>query len=50
MRAEHVVVEAEAPQVVEIARRAVEQAHDDAFAVERGQRRDAQVDFAAQRS
>ena len=49
MRAQHVVVEAQAAQIVEIARRAVEQAHDDAFAVERGQRGNAQIDFAAQR-
>ena len=47
---EHAVVEAQAAQIVEIARRAVEQAHDDAFAVQRRQRRNAQVDFAAQRS
>ena len=45
---EHVLVEAQPPQIVEIARRAVEQAHDDAFAVERGQRGNAQIHFAAQ--
>ena len=38
----------EPAQVVEIARGAVEQAHDDAFAVERGQRGDAEIDFAAE--
>ena len=45
---QHAVVEAQAAQVVEIAGGAVEQAHDDAFAVERGQGGDAQVHFAAQ--
>ena len=45
---QHAVVEAEPAQIVEIARRAVEQAHDDAFAVERGQRGNAQIHFAAQ--
>ena len=45
---QHVVVEAEAAQVVEIAGGAIEQAHDDAFAVERGQRGDAEIDFAAE--
>ncbi len=48
MRDEHVVVEAEAAEVVEIARGAVEQAHDDAFAVERGQGGNAEIDFAAE--
>jgi hypothetical protein len=36
-------------EIVEIARRAIEQAHDDAFAVERRQRGNAQIDLAAQR-
>ncbi len=46
---EHVLVEAEAFQIVEIAGRAVQQTHHDAFAVKRGQRGNAEVDFAAQR-
>ena len=45
---QHAVVEAQPAQVVEIARGAVEQAHHHAFAVERRQRGDAQVHFAAQ--
>ena len=48
MLAQHVVVEAQAAEIVEIARGAVEQAHHDAFAVERRQRGDAEIDFAAQ--
>ncbi len=46
---QHVVVEAERIKVVEIASRAVQQAHDDAFAVQRRQRGNAQIDLAAQR-
>ena len=46
---QHVLVEAQALQIVEIAGGAVEQTHHDAFAVERGQSRNAQIDFAAQR-
>ena len=46
--AQHVVVEAQPAQIVEIARRAVEQAHHHAFAVQRGQRGNAQIHFAAQ--
>jgi hypothetical protein len=45
---QHAVVEAEAAEIVEIARRAVEQAHHDALAVQGGQGRDAEVDFAAE--
>src|SRR6266513_5964928 len=45
---EHAVVEPQTQQIVEIARRAVEQAHHNAFAVERGQGRDTQIDFAPQ--
>ncbi len=45
---QHVVVEAQPAQVVEIARGAVEQAHHHAFAVERGQGGDAQIHLAAQ--
>ena len=50
MRASMRVVETEAAQIVEIAGGAIEQAHDDAFAVERGQRGNAEVDFAARGS
>ena len=46
--AQHEVVEAQPAQIVEVAGGAVEQAHDDAFAVEGGQRGDAQIHFAAQ--
>ena len=46
---QHVMVEPQAFEIVEIAGGAVEQTHDDAFAVERGQSGNAQVDFAAQR-
>src|SRR5580700_6172147 len=45
---QHEVVEAQTAQVVEVAGGTVEQAHDYAFAVEGRQRRDAQIDFAAQ--
>ena len=45
---QHVLVETQRSQIVEIARRAIEQAHHDAFAVERGQRGNAQIDFAPQ--
>ena len=48
MRRQHAVVEAQPAQIVEIAGGAVEQAHHDAFAVERGQRGDAEVHFAAE--
>src|ERR1035441_9707332 len=44
---QHVVVEAEAAEVVEIAGGAIEEAHDDALAVEGGQGGNAEVDFAA---
>ena len=44
---QHVVVETQAAEVVEIAGGAIQQAHDDAFAVERGQGGNAQIDFAA---
>ena len=44
---QHAVVEAQAAQVVEIAGGAVQQAHDDALAVQRGQGGDAQIHFAA---
>ena len=46
---QHVLVEAQALEIVEIAGGAVEQTHHDAFAVQRRQRGNAQVDFAAQR-
>ena len=46
---EHERIEAQVVQVVEVAGRAVEQAHDHAFAIQRGQRRDAQIDLAPQR-
>ena len=45
---EHAFVKTQAAEIVEVARRAVEQTHDDAFAIECGQRRDAQIDFAAE--
>src|ERR1035441_1499196 len=44
---QHVVVEAEAAEVVEIAGGAIEESHDDAFAIEGGQGGNAEVDFAA---
>ena len=46
---EHVLVEAQALQIVKIAGRAVEQTHDDAFAVKRRQSGNAEIHFAAQR-
>ena len=45
---EHVLVETEFLEVVEVARGAVENTHYQAFAINSGQRRDAQVDIAAQ--
>src|SRR5581483_3708679 len=45
---QHVIVEPEAAEVVEITCGMVEQAHDDAFAVERGQSGNANVYFAAE--
>ena len=43
------LVETQPFEIVEIARRAIQQAHDDAFAVQRRQRGDAQIHFAAER-
>ena len=45
---QHVIVEPERRQIVEIGSGAVQQTHDDALAIERGQRRDAKIDLAAQ--
>ncbi len=42
------VVETEAAQIVEIAGRTVEQTHDDAFAEQRRQRGNAEIDLAAE--
>ena len=49
MRESMCCVEAQALEIVKIARRAVEQAHHHAFAVQRGQGGNAQIHFAAQR-
>ena len=46
---QHVVVEAKLFKIVKIAGGAIEQTHDDAFAVQGRQRGNAQVDFAPQR-
>ncbi len=46
---EHVLVETQPAQIVEISRRTIEQAHHDAFAIQRRQRGNAQIHFAAQR-
>src|SRR6185437_12669915 len=47
--AKHPVIKTELAQVVKIARRTVQQAHDNALAIERGQRRNTKVHFAAHR-
>ena len=46
---EHVSVETQPAEIVEIAGGAIEQTHHDALAIQRGQRGNAQIHFAAQR-